>query len=362
MDPECAAMLAIDTLKKMLANSLNGYDAAASGYDGLFDFYKDYIIKSLDGRLERLMTFEKQYGGRSGDFFNCFAVQGGLRAKRSDAKPADCFNLPTGKPFDDYAYWFELKDEAGWHKALAEEGILTEWVQAGYKEHANNNGCTGQDMCIAKNIYYRDIPMPKAAKDIEVPDPKEIIRIARENMANITDAFDDIYTAIGFEDWSGGYDNAVEVLSVPVFMLEDAVASMNTVKEIGKDWKEEQEKNLILQIIEGVLFLLAFVGPVVGSLGRVGAALGRLIMAIEGAGAAGLGVYAIIEDPSSAPLAILLTIMGELGGPAGRSGRFAGLNAKKNEMSPKQKENMGKSYATNTPKVQSIMGKACGTK
>ncbi|RBQ71063.1 hypothetical protein VDGD_07000 [Verticillium dahliae] len=362
MDPECAAMLAIDTLKKMLANSLNGYDAAASGYDGLFDFYKDYIIKSLDGRLERLMTFEKQYGGRSGDFFNCFAVQGGLRAKRSDAKPADCFNLPTGKPFDDYAYWFELKDEAGWHKALAEEGILTEWVQTGYKEHANNNGCTGQDMCIAKNIYYHDIPMPKAAKDIEVPDPKEIIRIARENMANITDAFDDIYTAIGFEDWSGGYDNAVEVLSVPVFMLEDAVASMNTVKEIGKDWKEEQEKNLILQIIEGVLFLLAFVGPVVGSLGRVGAALGRLIMAIEGAGAAGLGVYAIIEDPSSAPLAILLTIMGELGGPAGRSGRFAGLNAKKNEMSPKQKENMGKSYATNTPKVQSIMGKACGTK
>ncbi|CRK25016.1 hypothetical protein BN1723_013455, partial [Verticillium longisporum] len=114
--------------------------------------------------------------------------------------------------------------------------------------------------------------------------------------------------------------------------------------------------------IEGVLFLLAFVGPIVGSLGRVGAALGRLIMAIEGAGAAGLGVYAIIEDPSSAPLAILLTIMGELGGPAGRSGRFAGLNAKKNEMSTKQKENMGKSYAANTPKVQSIMGKACGTK
>ncbi|KAM0276289.1 hypothetical protein ACHAQH_006919 [Verticillium albo-atrum] len=43
-------------------------------------------------------------------------------------------------------------------------------------------------------------------------------------------------------------------------------------------------------------------------------------------------------------------------------GRFTGLNAKKNEMTTKQKENMGKSYSANTPKVQSIMGKSCGTK
>ncbi|KAF9881459.1 killer toxin subunits alpha/beta [Colletotrichum karsti] len=364
MHPICASMHAIEVLGEMLKHSLDGYDAAADGYDGLFDFYKDYIIKTLEGRLVNIMLASKEDGGRGDEFFNCFAVQGGIYAKRSDASKATCSDLPEGQPLDDYVYWFELKDKEGWEKALGEEGILAEWIKYDLREVKDDGGCQpqGTSICLYKNTYFHDFPVPIEHSKIEVPDPKEIIKMARENMDNITSTFDDVFISIGLEDWNEGYENAVEVLSVPVFMLEDAVASMKEVKDIGKDWKEEQEKNLILKIIEGVLFLLAFVGPIVGTLGRVGGAIARLVSALEGAAGVGLGIYSIIEDPTTAPLAILMMVMGELGGAAGKRGQFAGLNKKKNDMTSKEKDNMGASYSKNTPKVQSIMGKSCGKK
>ncbi|KAH6680106.1 killer toxin subunits alpha/beta [Plectosphaerella plurivora] len=358
----CAAMHAITVLEKMLSKSLEGFDAAADGYDGLYSHYKDYIIESLTGRLEKLMLFAKEDGGVSDTYFRCYAHKAGsVGADRNKATETSCFNLPTGKPYDDYTYWYEMRDKAAWEKFLNSEGILPEWLY--YSQMHNPKGqdtCDTSNMCVVKNLYYNGYPLPIESSKIEVPNPKDIITAARNNMENITTSFEMVYMSIGLEDWDGGFNNAVEILSVPVFMLEDAVASMTQVKEIGKDWKEAQKKKLILSIIEGVLFLLGFLGPIAGTMGRVGAAIGRLASIIEASGAGGLAIYSIVEDPASAPLAILGLVLGELAGGRSNTGRdFAMLNAKKNEMTTKEKTALGKSYSANTPKVQSIMGKSC---
>ncbi|KAM0339000.1 hypothetical protein ACHAPU_011101 [Fusarium lateritium] len=361
---KCAALHALKVLEKMLASSLDGYDAAASGYDGLFGHYKDYIIKTLDARIEKMMLFAKKDGNIADDYFECYAQKSGERgADRSKASKATCSELPEGKPFDDYTYWFEMKDKTKWEKFLESEGILPEWLV--YKLRLDEQGldtCDTNSLCITKNLYYNGYPTPIESSKINVPDPKEIITLARANMENITDSFDDAYISIGLEDWQGGYDHAVEIMAVPVFMLEDAVTSMAGVKEIGKDWKEAQEKELMFKIIEGVLFLLGFLGPIAGAMGRVGAAIGRLASLIEGAGATGLAIYSIVEDPASAPLAIFGLLLNELGGGAGRGRRLEDVNAKRNQMTSKEHEALGVSYNKNSPKMRNIMDYSCGRK
>ncbi|RGP69672.1 killer toxin subunits alpha beta [Fusarium sporotrichioides] len=364
MPAKCAALHALKVLENMLAHSLDGYDAAASGYDGLFGHYKDYIIKTLDGRIEKMMLFTKENGNIADDYFDCYGHKAGERsADRSKASKVTCSDLPKGKPFDDYTYWFEMKDKTKWEKFLETEGILPEWLH--YTRRLDEQGldtCDTNSLCITKNLYYHGYPTPIESGKINVPDPKEIITLARSNMENITDSFDDVYMAIGLEDWQGGYDHAVEIMAVPVFMLEDAVTSMAGVKEIGKDWKEAQEKELMFKIIEGVLFLLGFLGPIAGTMGRVGAAIGRLASLIEGAGATGLAIYSIVEDPASAPLAIFGLLLGELGGGVGRGRRLEDVNAKRNLMTAKEHEALGVSYNKNSPKVRNIMDYSCGKK
>jgi hypothetical protein len=361
---KCAALHALKVLEKMLAHSLDGYDAAADGYDGLFPHYKDYIIKTLDARIEKMMLFSKKDGNIADDYFDCYGHLAGERsADRSKATKVTCADLPKGKPFDDYTYWFEMKDKTKWEKFLESEGILPEWLH--YTRRLDEKGldtCDTNSLCITKNLYYNGYPTPIESGKINVPDPKEIITLARNNMGNITDSFDDAYIAIGLEDWQGGYDHAVEIMAVPVFMLEDAVTSMTGVKDIGKDWKEAQEKELMFKIIEGVLFLLGFLGPIAGAMGRVGAAIGRLASFIEGAGATGLAIYSIVEDPASAPLAIFGLLLGELGGGTGRGRRLEDVNAKRNQMTAKEHEALGVSYNKNSPKVRNIMDYSCGKK
>jgi hypothetical protein len=364
MPARCAALHALGVLEKMLASSLDGYDAAADGYDGLFGHYKDYIIKTLAGRIEKMMLFEKKHGNIADEYFDCYAHKAGERgADRNKASKVTCAELPSGKPFDDYTYWFEMKDKAKWEAHLESEGILPEWLHYTLRHDAQGQDtCDTNSICINKNLYYYGYPTPIDSGKINVPDPKEIITLARANMENITDSFDDVTIAIGLEDWQGGYDHAVEIMAVPVFMLEDAVASMKSVKDVGQDWKEAKEKELMFNIIEGVLFLLGFLGPVAGAMGRVGAAIGRLASFIEGAGATGLAIYSIVEDPASAPLAIFGLLLGELGGGAGRGRRLEDVNAKRNLMTPKQHEALGVSYNKNSPKLRNIMDYSCGKK
>jgi hypothetical protein len=114
---------------------------------------------------------------------------------------------------------------------------------------------------------------------------------------------------------------------------------------------------------EGVLFVVPFLGAAIGSLGRAGAALARMLMAVDIAGAAGLTMYSIVEDPAMAPLAILELVLGGISrGTIGRGTKFRVLADAKSKMSPDAKESMGPSFKLNEPKIQSIVSKICTNK
>ncbi|KAM7214584.1 hypothetical protein V8F06_010066 [Rhypophila decipiens] len=66
----------------------------------------------------------------------------------------------------------------------------------------------------------------------------------------------------------------------------------------------KSRKVLILKILEGILFLIHFVGASIGCLGRVDAMKVRLSMAVDTGhiGSPGLGVYSLVENEWGAKL------------------------------------------------------------
>lgn len=212
--------------------------------------------------------------------------------------------------------------------------------------------------CITTNtkIYY----YPTKKDNIEIPDPKNVIVAAKDNLTNVQNEFDRVYLQLGLGVFDGSPADAVDVLSVPVSMLKDAIESMKEVKELAKKINDENRKNLILKILEGVLFIIPFVGGLVGGLGRVGAGIARFLTAIDIAGNAGLGIYSMVENPDMAPVAILGMILGSLGTPSGTL--YKSLGKAKRDMTPEMKANMGKSFKDINPKIERITAALCKRK
>jgi chitinase len=108
---------------------------------------------------------------------------------------------------------------------------------------------------------------------------------------------------------------------MPVFMLQEAVASMKSIKDIGQKAHGEMKKHLILMILNIVLMVLPFAGEALGAIFGGAAAVARIALIISEAGNTALTVEDIISDPQSAPFAILGLLAGLGGRAAGKADR-----------------------------------------
>ncbi|KAM7192236.1 hypothetical protein V8F20_008938 [Naviculisporaceae sp. PSN 640] len=352
---ECVAMNAIGALQQMLGRSMDGYDEAADGYDDVFGFYRDYMHDTMDERLRALtLDGEKPLAG----YFNCYYTKGSI-GKREDAKPYDCKDPPSAY-MQSYTFFYEIRDRDGLNKTLSKEGIDMEWVEFGtytweFRCEILPGGTGG---CFNFDKVHKGFPTAKS--NFDVPNPKAVVDEARKNFDTMWQQYDDMYAMIGLGTFEGSPADAVEVLAMPVFLLEDAVESMKEVKKIGQEERERKKKELILKILEGILFLIPFVGAAIGGLGRAGAMMARMLMAVESIGSAGLGVYSLVENPEMAPVAILAMVLGGLGAGGSRGAtRYRELNIAKGKLTPDQKENLGAAFKRWNPKVENIGAKIC---
>lgn len=350
MDPVCAAVHALRVLSKMLKSSMDGYDEAADGYDGKFDTYDEYIKKTLDERLQEYMR------EKGSPYFKCFGTDGADTKDEADELPCEDVDGTPGVQ-ESWYFWYELTDKSGYEDSLWEFGVDPEWVEFG--EYVDHYYCApGTGACMDTEQVHHGFPRRK--DDIEIPNPKEIVDEARGNLDKINSEFFAMEMDISLDQWDGSPEDAVQVLSAPVFMLSDAVASMEEVKEMGEEIEEAQETNLILTILSGVLFLIPFVGPVVGSLGRAGATIARLMSAVEATAAAGLSIYEIVEDPESAPFAILGMLTGGSGRGIGGSRNYRDLfKSRKHMKDSGATEKMGNTWKREDPHIQKLMDNSC---
>ncbi len=151
-------------------------------------------------------------------------------------------------------------------------GVGEEWI--------NFNGqqqdvvyCTnpGSGMCNPTTGIRDWYGWPQKKDHIDVANPEDVVT---KTMGNL-DEFRDKLWATTWEmllgAWEGPVDGVLQVVSVPIFMLAEAVQGMKDAKEMGEEeekWEEEEArpkaKNLILTIL-GMLGMMFGLGGIAGA-------------------------------------------------------------------------------------------------
>ncbi|KAL3480972.1 hypothetical protein BJX99DRAFT_253957 [Aspergillus californicus] len=297
----CRNVYIAEVLGKMLDAALAKYNNVNNGYDGKFNTYARYMKKAAPKQLELFMLWT---GGPGQEFFDCDAKE---EFDNLDPYTGRC---PVPNDYrelamNDWELEYTLINEEGFYEALLEE--------TGHDETAIEFGPkTNEEPCYNNmghpcDPYTLEITnSPLVRKDFEPPNPKDIVETALDDVSELQSELILTSLEMAMDLWEGNDDDVIQVLSMPVFMVLQAVEAMEEAKDIGEEI-EEEEQALILGIISAVLFFVPLVGyPVAlaANMGRLARIISMAGVAGE-AGEAGLALVDIINDPLMAPLAIM---------------------------------------------------------
>jgi hypothetical protein len=135
-----------------------------------------------------------------------------------------------------------------------------------------------------------------------------------------------------FGIWDGDHEDTVEALSLPVFMLAQAVDSMEQVKQLGKEEKEheeEEEEELIMNIVTAILSVLPFAGSIIGRIAGI-AWMVQAAIVVELIGSTALSVYDVVKNEGNPAMAVLGMLLGAAGARTGRN--YASAAVKRREI------------------------------
>ena len=342
----CHVLYALFTLEKMLENTVAKYNDVNIDYDDKFDSYRRYMKEALPYQLSRWANWHgpsdgpvEKFFGKGQQYFNC----------KFSGKTE--YDGPCPVPQDVVGNWLEgywelemtLRDSDGFDAALADLGIDRSWVEFG--EYVDDRPCTptsgGTGMCLPFELTIQGFPLMKA--DWQVPNPKDIMTMAMSNRTKIEDEILVAIFGLGLGTWEGSNSDMVEVLSMPVLMMAQAVDGMAQAKEIGEDWQDDQNKNLILTIISAVLFIVPVLGEVTAAVAGM-ARLARLFAATGAVSALGMTIVDVVENPEMAPLAIAGLLFG---GRIRTPKEFASAAALRRAMAQTARDGLGDVFSNN---------------
>ncbi|RBQ72288.1 hypothetical protein FVER14953_20617 [Fusarium verticillioides] len=328
----CVAPYILGSLSKELAVAVKDYKEVSKGYDDKFKWYVDWVKEGIDAALD---TFMKVKSGEGNKYMDCEWTA--PNSKGSGPCTEVELSVPVGTPkaANRRFITYKMRDEKGFYEALlANHGIEKNWVQ--WKDYADH------DVCICPNgPHARDVDekepnrfaagpispceahagftmhknYPRRIQDtgkIDVPNPKSIIDEAIPKTDELSELLSKSYIDALNADLGASTVDAVTAFSMPVFMLEDAIESIKKVKEIGEKQKETKTRELVLSILSIVFAVIPFAGSAASALGGA-AMIARAALIIGEAGSAALSIVDIVEDPASAPFAILGMLIGSKG-------------------------------------------------
>jgi hypothetical protein len=166
---------------------------------------------------------------------------------------------------------------------------------------------------------------PKRISDkskIQVDNPKKIIDEAIPSTDQLIGVALGTYAAMRNDVMDAEEADIVTAFSLPIFMLEDATDSIKTIKDIGEEMKKTHTKNLIMGILSIVLLIIPFAGEAAVALGGA-AMIARGALIVGEVGNAAMSIVDIVDNPSSAPFAILGMLVGAAGLRGGKAPRGA---------------------------------------
>ncbi|OBR02336.1 Chitinase [Colletotrichum higginsianum IMI 349063] len=355
---DCKPVLAINILERMLDKSLSNYDDVDNGYDKNFAAYRR-VMK--DSAKQAMAKFTSWHDGKYRDYFDCDIKADGVTHSGDWTGP--CSDMKghfavTGMNI----IKLTLRDEDGfWDAVEKETGVIQEWVEFGtFKYNTDPNevikncpppvGMTPQP-CVPSLILSIS-GYPQLKSDFDIPDPKDIIKDVKKNLdeirTSISARFFDVVAGI----WDGGNGDVLQVLSVPIFLLAQAITSMEEAKKKGGEIIKEEKEALILNIISALLFFIPFVGEFAAM--AAGAATVARMIALGGlVGNTAFSIAEIAGDPSNAGMAIMALLS------AGRIKKprdFIDLGSARRAQTKAGVSKMGTTFRKHDDSLQKVVG------
>ncbi|KAK2017155.1 hypothetical protein LZ32DRAFT_635435 [Colletotrichum eremochloae] len=298
--PTCWNQWALNILFNALLDIHDEFSAAIKGYDSLYSAYVAWVKDSVGTQLAFFMAVDT---GEGNQYFDCVLTLDRHKYDKMSCQYLGLNKLQDGSWTIDYI----LRDSDGFYAAIAFGSI----------ELPSTCPNAQEDKC-PYGGQQRQGTTANTRPDtfITVANPKEIIDAAMPNITMLENSLvvAQIDLTLNTNEADGG--DIVTAASMPIFMLEQAIRSMNNIKEIGTKIVEENKKNLILEILSIVLIAIPFLGEAGGALFGGVAMISRIAALLDIASFAGLTAYDIVKDPSAAPFAIWGLLVGGFGGGA----------------------------------------------
>ncbi len=309
---QCMPYYAIDTLHTVISDSMTNYTVANDDYDKYFGYYREYVRDLVPNAIAAFMaesTPNQVQGGPGNKYFDCTCE--GYGPTSTQQCPFTYTQLAGALGFK---MTYTLKDSDGFYAELASTyGVDKSWVVFKKKGGIVRNigHCTRRDDCVTSTDYeWINFPQAAGSGDINPANPKDVVTSA---LPTIDDMMDNILATTA-EMYIGAFNGSIldvpDTFSMPVFLIQQAVQSMATVKQLGEEQAKRDKINLILEILGIVFAFLPFVDDFVPAL----AVLDGVLETISVAGSVALDIQSIIADPTSAPMLLLDLV----GGGAGR--------------------------------------------
>ncbi|GKU05305.1 unnamed protein product [Fusarium langsethiae] len=322
INANCRGMALMSILVNDLIAAIDEYKDVSKNYDDAFGWYADWVKDSIDDRIEEFLAPGR---GKGLKYLDCEwqSSKGSDKGRCDETWPP----VAPGGGNGPRNVWYEMRDEKGFYKALADEaGIQKDWVEWVKQDvqkdicvcHTNNvcapPGCQHGNDYEMRNNWLKRI---KDKSKIEVGNPKKVLDEA------IPSTNDLVALAVGtFVDMRLGRNEAdpadiVTSFSMPIFMMQDASESIKEIKKIGEDMKKTHTRDLILNILTIVFAVIPFAGMAATALGGA-ARIATAALIIGEAGNAAISIVEIVDNPESAPFAILGMLIGAAGLKGGK--------------------------------------------
>ncbi|KAE9375601.1 glycoside hydrolase family 55 protein [Stipitochalara longipes BDJ] len=339
----CLDSYSLQVISDMLDEALNNYTSVDNGYDKVFKYY----IEAVKGMIPYQISAFMEKGGPGNQFFDCVVRE----QHGKNETPVACPWLDGAE--ESWEVYYVPKNLSGFYDTLeATYGINQTWITLG--DDTSQVQCTNDEGKNCGKLIQTYHGYPILANNIDVPNPKDIVTAALTNMTQIKLNIMATRMDISLGKWQGSNNDVVQAVSMPAFLIAQAIDSMQSAKSLGEATKKEDQTNLILEVLGVVFMFLPFIGEA-GEWATGLAALGRALNLLSNLGNTALTAADVIKNPTDAPMAIMGALMGITGDVRNPKG-FETMSDAKRAMKDGDLAKIGPVFKAKNDKLQSIVG------
>ncbi|KAK3945004.1 hypothetical protein QBC46DRAFT_435648 [Diplogelasinospora grovesii] len=249
--------------------------------------------------------------------------------------------LGQGDPIADTVYWTLIPDKSDQFYADLYNATGISSANIAFKDINHSECDPNQSKQECQNTNWDiGIPAPNGYDKSDVLNPKDTVSKAYSNLQNLKgDEFSTAINSVSSGTYSGDPMDLVDALSLPIFMISDAIDGMNSVVKVADQIDHEKMMAIVFGFLSAIFFFIPIAGEIAGEVAAL-AGISRIAALIGAAGNAAMDIYQVVDAKGNAPLAIFDLITAPLAlADVGAIAKAAGI---RRAMKPEELDGLGK--------------------